>query len=165
MSVEFPAGLQRYVAESIAASLRSFGLTTEPAAPKQHKFSETSLAAVIGVRGDGILGSLLVAAEGSFLEARHPMGEAARGQAALLADWIGEIANLTVGALNERLEKDGIIVKISPPSVEPGAGTVLRGYAQRKPSQRFWVDVGGGELVCCQLSVDLEPGAVIGGEK
>lgn len=161
MNTEFPTVLQRYVAESFASSWLSFGITTEPVTVTQHKFSDKALAAVIGVMGDGIHGTLIVAAELSLLQLRHPMGQAALAEPKLAWDLLGEVTNLTIGAINARFGEDGHMVKISPPSVEAGAVMVLRQYAQKKPTQRFWLGIGD-DRVCCQLSADVEPGLELG---
>jgi CheY-specific phosphatase CheX len=160
MKADFPSLLQRYVADAFGASWEAFAITTTACPrPRHHRFSDEALAAVIGIRGDGILGTLTVAAEDLLLKSRHPMGAAVTDQ--LARDLLGEVANLTVGAFNAKLGEDGHVVKISPPSVEAGALVVLHRYARMKPSQRFWLAVGE-ELVVCQLSADLEPGLVLG---
>lgn len=91
----------------------SIGLTAEyvgGVAPADAHWAE--MVSFIGLGGNGLRGSLVVSIPGSLLQRCHPTRSADVDDQ---ADWLAEIANLTLGRIKSRLHALHVTIELSTP--------------------------------------------------
>ena len=81
---------------------------------------ENMVAASIGMSGPGLRGALVLMAHAGFFEATYPLRNGAQRDEEALVDWAGEMANLILGGLRNRLAAQGIDFNLSTPTVVRG---------------------------------------------
>jgi hypothetical protein len=79
---------------------------------------ETAIVASIGLGSDDLKGALVVASSPDFLRRTFPLPSPPTEADVL--DWAGELANQTLGTLNNRLAKLGCVFSIGIPTVLTG---------------------------------------------
>lgn len=81
---------------------------------------DNMVAASIGMSGPGLRGALVLMARISFFGASYPLRGAGPPDDEALADWAGEMSNLILGGLRNRLAVRGIDFSLSTPTVVHG---------------------------------------------
>ncbi len=156
MEQQFPHRLQEYVVKAVEEPLKEQALDVKRTDVYEEDFSLFNSVAILAIMADNFRGTMTLCVDQTLLESSHPMAKAGRALTdALVADWLGELANLTVGRFKLLLSGHGINARITPPSIESSVEKVLKDFEQLKPTQRFWFAVGS-DTALCQLSVEFD---------
>lgn len=135
MVQQFPLRLQEYVVKSVEGPLKEQSLDVKRTDVYEEDFSLFNMVAIVAIMADNFRGTMTLCIDQTLLEASHPMAKAGRAiNEALVADWLGELANLTVGRFKLFLAGHGVNARITPPSIESTVEKVLKDFEQLKPT-------------------------------
>ena len=75
---------------------------------------------------------------------------------AFINDWIGELSNLIMGSIKNKLLSHGITLRLNPPSISEATETIFDSYSDRRPSEKVWFTSDAGDTICFLMSCDIE---------
>ncbi len=155
--------LERYVREAVAEVMAEYERSLEFCSNERQEewiedWPQMIYTSVIGFQGLHVHGSIIICCEREFLLETIPF----RDQIPIdmmnlsIQDWLGELTNLLMGRISNRLLDHGLSVKISPPSVAIASPSIMNSYAERVPAyQPFWFALDDDQRICVQLGADL----------
>lgn len=112
------------------------------------------IVAVLGFTSDEMKGSLLMAADLDWAAATHPTGAEADQQA--LRDWMGEIANMVLGRVKNRLIRRTVVLNMATPTAIVGRDLDIP--SPRTSEQRWSRFVQEGHQVLARFDVVTSDG-------
>ena len=129
----------------------SYGVQIQPTAMTPTDSSRC--CGIIGFTGDGIRGSVLLAASSEVLQRAYPL-EGVPGW-----DWAGELANQLLGRLKNHLLSRGVTISLTTPMVL--RGVEIRPVDNAQLRSEMFVSEAIGTVVVW-LDIETEPGFVLG---
>lgn len=162
--------LERYVREAVAEVMLEYERSLEFCSNARQEdwiedWPQMIYTSVIGFQGLQVHGSIIICCEREFLLETIPF----RDQIPIdmmnlsIQDWLGELTNLLMGRISNRLLDHGLTVKISPPSVAIASPSIMNSYAERVPAyQPFWFALDDDQRICVQLGADMAKGINLG---
>ena len=110
---------------------------------------------IMSFQSEKIQGTALMGCDISFLELTCPcLDPKLPGKDALLQDWLGELSNLVIGRIKNKLLPYGEVLKLNPPSVFETGEEVFGSYAKRKDNLKLWFK-SEQQHFCIALSMDI----------
>ena len=156
MTTQINETLNDYAREAIIGAMADHDIKLLSVDPKDciGEWGKEIYACILGFSSPEMNGSLLICCESDFLEMMVPnvgVGE----EDLRYQDWLGEMANLTVGRLKTSMIAHGVSISLNPPSVSMSPVTILENYAERNPSGPFWFELNDLKF-CVQLGADVD---------
>ncbi|HYX33832.1 MAG TPA: chemotaxis protein CheX [Oligoflexus sp.] len=114
------------------------------------------LVSIMSFQSTNMQGTAVMGCDAAFLEKTYPNfdpNDPAR--VSLLHDWLGELSNLVIGRLKNKLLPFGVTLKLNPPSVTEASEIIFDSYATRKDNVKVWFSCDH-QFFCLSFSVDLD---------
>ncbi|SME94501.1 chemotaxis protein CheX [Pseudobacteriovorax antillogorgiicola] len=120
-------------------------------------WSETLLISILGFHSEKMQGSVILGCDEQFLRNSCPglKGDEENPEA-FINDWIGELSNLIMGRIKNKLLPYGIVLKLNPPSISESTEAIFDSYSGRKPSERVWFTTDTGDTICFLMACDID---------
>lgn len=152
--LEITAEIQDLAAAACVELMGAYDVVLEPTQQSWDDSDEVLFSGVMGFVSDSVRGTCLLAAPESTLRAAAP-------DAAILRDWVGELANQLVGRLKSKLMARGETIKLSTPVVLSGVRLSPLPRTQAQPA--LFASSAGRVMVW--LEVEVAPGFELGAER
>lgn len=149
---------QDFVQESLQQTLPELKLArvADPEHGDPIQWLDPIHVSIMRFQGDGMQGNSVFACDLSFLQKTCPYYDPNDPQhLQILQDWIGELSNLIVGRLKNKLLPFGVVLKLNPPSVTEGTGKIFDLYATHPHSFKLWFR-SEKDYVCLAFSLDVK---------
>ncbi len=118
---------------------------------------ETLLVSILGFQGEKMNGSVILGCDEDFLRWSCPGGKSKDPPSeALIHDWIGELTNLIMGRLKNKLYSYGIGLTLNPPSISEATNSIFETYSSRMPSEILWYTTDKGDRICFLIACDID---------
>jgi hypothetical protein len=101
-------------------------------------------------------GTAVMGCDTAFLEKTYPNFDPEDpAKEALLHDWLGELSNLVIGRIKNKMLPFGVTLKLNPPSVTEASEEIFDSYSTRKNNFKLWFSCDH-QFFCLSFSVDLD---------
>jgi hypothetical protein len=115
------------------------------------------LVSIMSFQSDNMQGTAVLGCDTAFLERSHPSFDPADpARSTLLQDWLGELSNLIIGRLKNKLLPYGITLKLNPPSVIEASEEIFDSYSTRKDNVKLWFSCDH-QFFCVSISMNVDP--------
>lgn len=116
---------------------------------------ETIMVSIVRFQSEPMQGTAVLGCDVGFLERSCPTFEGDREERDLfLQDWIGELSNLVLGRLKNKLLPFGVVLKLNPPSVTEASASIFETYAVHERQLKLWFNCDQ-DYICLSFSLDL----------
>ena len=110
---------------------------------------------IMGFQGERMHGTAVLGCDFGFLERTCPAYQiGGSDKDLLLHDWIGELSNLILGRIKNKLMPLGIVLKLNPPSVTEASEAIFETYSTQPHNVRLWF-TSEEDFLCIAFSMEL----------
>ncbi|WP_141731768.1 chemotaxis protein CheX [Oligoflexus tunisiensis] len=114
------------------------------------------LVSIMSFQSNNMQGTAVLGCDAAFLERTYPNFDPSDpDRASLLHDWLGELSNLLIGRLKNKLLPYGVTLKLNPPSVIEASEGIFASYATRRDNVKLWFSCEH-QFFCVSFSMDLD---------
>ncbi len=149
---------ESFVQEAMQQSLPQMGLTRveDTYDGELVNWPEAILVSIMSFQSEKIQGTAVMGCDVAFLERTFPgLDPNDPNKESLLQDWLGELSNLVLGRMKNKLLPYGLMLKLNPPSVTEASEEIFDTYANRKDNLKLWFACEH-QFLCLSFSVDLD---------
>lgn len=149
--------LASFIADAFRQTLPDLQLETVPDTYEDElvNWPEAIMVSIVRFQSEAMQGTAVLGCDLGFLERSCPSFEGDREERDLfLQDWIGELSNLVLGRLKNKLLPYGIVLKLNPPSVTEASATIFETYAVHERQLKLWFSCEQ-DYICLSFSLDL----------
>lgn len=126
---------------------------------------ESIMVSIMRFQSEAMKGTAVLGCDLGFLERSCPAFEGDHEERDLfLQDWIGELSNLVLGRLKNKLLPFGIVLKLNPPSVTEAGASIFETYAVHERQLKLWFSCDQ-DFICLSFSLDLAASIDLQNEK
>ncbi len=149
---------ESFVQEAMQQTLPQVGLSRieDSSDTDMVHWPDPILVSIMSFQSDNMQGTAVMGCDAAFLERSHPSfdpNDPARDS--LLQDWLGEMSNLIIGRLKNKLLPYGVTLKLNPPSVTEASEEIFESYATRKDNVKIWFSCEH-QFFCISFSLDVD---------
>lgn len=148
---------QDFVQESLQQSLPDMKLkrVEDPDQGDPIQWLDPIHVSIMRFQGDGMQGNAILGCDLAFLQRTCPQYDAEDpNRLQVVQDWIGELSNLILGRLKNKLLPFGTVLKLNPPSVTEATGKIFDLYATQSQNFRMWFSCEK-DYICLSFSIDV----------
>jgi len=114
------------------------------------------LVSIMSFYCEKMQGTAVIGCDAAFLERTYPgLDPKDPNKESLLQDWLGELSNLVLGRMKNKLLPFGLALKLNPPSVTEASEEIFSVYSNRKDNLKLWFNMDH-QFLCLSISVDLD---------
>lgn len=150
---------ESFVREAMQQTLPQVGLSRieDSSDTDMVHWPDPILVSIMSFQSDNMQGTAVMGCDAAFLERSHPSFDPKDpAREALLQDWLGEMSNLIIGRLKNKLLPFGVTLKLNPPSVIEASEEIFESYATRKDNVKLWFSCEH-QFFCISFSMNLDP--------
>lgn len=159
MNTEQLKAFESFVQEAMQQTLPQVGLSRieDDSGSDMVHWPDPILVSIMSFQSDNMQGTAVMGCDVAFLERSHPSFDPEDpARLSLLQDWLGEMSNLIIGRLKNKLLPLGVTLKLNPPSVLEASEEIFESYATRKENVKLWFSCEH-QFFCISFSMDLDP--------
>ncbi len=148
---------QNFVQDALQQTLEDVSLTrvADPEHGDPIQWLDPIHVSIMRFHGDGMQGNCILGCDLSFLQRTCPHYDPnVPDHLRILQDWIGELSNLVMGRLKNKLLPFGTVIKLNPPSVTEATGKIFDLYATHSQTFKLWF-TADKDYVCLAFSLDV----------
>jgi hypothetical protein len=149
---------ESFVQEAMQQTLPQVGLSRieDSSDSDMVHWPDPILVSIMSFQSDNMQGTAVMGCDAAFLERSHPSFDPQDpARESLLQDWLGELSNLIIGRLKNKLLPYGVTLKLNPPSVIEASEEIFESYATRKDNVKLWFSCEH-QFFCISFSMELD---------
>lgn len=158
MNTEQLKVFESFVQEAMQQTLPQVGLSRieDSYDSEMVHWPDPILVSIMSFQCDNMQGTAVMGCDTAFLEKTYPNFDPKDpAKDTLLQDWLGELSNLVIGRLKNKMLPFGVTLKLNPPSVTEASEEIFDTYSTRKDNVKLWFSCEH-QFFCLSFSVDLD---------
>lgn len=158
MNTEQMKVFESFVQEAMQQTLPHIGLSRveDTYDGELVNWPDNILVSIMSFQSENMQGTAVMGCDSAFLERTHPSFDPKDpAREALLQDWLGEMSNLVLGRMKNKLLPYGVMLKLNPPSVTEATEEIFETYAHHKDNIKLWFGCEH-QFLCLSFSVELD---------